>query len=148
MRQPVSTLCRHVARFLPPLVIALLLGACGTVGSLGGGDDGGSASSGLASFMNPTDPLDRPTRVGQVSAQAKRCGFVFQPAQLRASYFSYEQSLGQDPRQIAKLQNAYDYSFEAVSEIANEDKDYCTRDKVDEIRANLNQYLSGNFQTP
>lgn len=129
--------------------VLLLLSACGTVSSLGGGggNDGGGASTGLASFTRGSkDALERPTRVGWTSARASRCGFVFDPARLRASYLSYEQSAGNSPKQMQKIQEAYDYALESVASEANKDPNYCTRQRVDEIRADLNRYLAGDFR--
>lgn len=127
----------------------LLLSACGTVSSLGGGGDSDGASTGLASFTRSSgDALDRPTRVAWTSARASRCGFVFDPARLRASYLAYEQSYGHSPKQMRKIQEAYDYALESVATTANKDPNYCTRQRVDETRADLNRYLAGDFRAP
>lgn len=125
----------------------LLLSACGTASSVGGDSNG--ASTGLASFTRSSgDALDRPTRVAWTSARASRCGFVFDPARLRASYLAYEQSYGHSPKQMRKIQEAYDYALESVATTANKDPNYCTRQRVDETRADLNRYLAGDFRAP
>lgn len=148
------------------LVIAVLaaLSGCGTMSSLGGGGDnakapgddstigglwsgGRSAVDGLPGFTKRPDPNDRPTRVGWLSARASLCGFVFDPAQLRARYFAFEQSYGADARRMQEIQRAYDYSLKSTTERAKQDANYCTRKRVDEIRPELNRYLAGNFQT-
>ncbi|MEM7399858.1 MAG: hypothetical protein AAF354_13090 [Pseudomonadota bacterium] len=146
--------------------VALILGAlpgCGTTSSLGGGSSnsgpeagtdtnmgglwsGRSKTSGLPAFKRKAGPDDRPTRVGWLSARASHCGFVFNPAQLRAQYFAFEQSYGADSRRMQQVQKAYDYSLEATTDRAKENANYCTKGRVDEIRPELNRYLSGDFR--
>ena len=148
-------MCTNLWRHCRPIVAAALaipllfaLSACGTMSSLGGGGDDDGASTGIASFTKKrADPMDRPTRVGWTSARASRCGFVFDPARLRGSYLAFERSYGADPRRMQEIQKAYDYSLEATAELAKQNTGYCTRERVDEIRPELNRYLSGNFRT-
>ena len=149
MRSPFSKPIRFLARTACAIALLCCASACGTVSSLGGGGDSDGASAGLASFTRGSgDTLDRPTRVAWTSARASRCGFVFDPARLRASYLAYGQSYGQSPKQMRKIQEAYDYSLESVAVAANKDPNYCTRQRVDEIRADLNRYLAGDFRVP
>lgn len=145
-------------------LLALLFGlsACGTTGSSGGGTKagsgagenpisglwgGGSSSGGLPTFKKKPGPNDRPTRVGWLSARAARCGFVFDEARLRASYLAFEQSYGADPKRMQEIQKAYDYALQSTAEGAKQDAGYCTRERVDEIRPELNRYLAGDFRT-
>lgn len=149
MRLPLTKPIRVLAGAIAAAALLCLLGACGTVSSLGGGGGGDTASTGLTSFTRKSgDPLARPTRVAWTSARASRCGFVFDPARLRASYLAYEQSYGNDPQQMRKIEEAYDYSLQSVAAEANKDPNYCTHSRVDEIRADLNQYLAGDFRAP
>jgi len=128
------------------MLLAGALTACGTTSYFGGSDDG--ASTGAASFMRrSSDPLARPTQVAWTSARATRCGFVFDPAQLRSRYLATEQSSGQNPRQMQKIKEAYDYTLQSVSEEARKDANYCTRERIDEVKADLNRYLAGDFRT-
>jgi len=130
----------------------VMVSGCGAMSSLGGGDDGtGASSGGLAGGGIPalpkiTDPNDRPTRVGWLSARASLCGFVFDPAQLRAQYFAFEQSYGADGRRMQEVQRAYDYSVESTTARAKKDTKYCTKKRVDQIRPELNRYLAGDFR--
>lgn len=137
-----------IATVMALAVLAALPG-CGTMSSLGGGGDGDTdgGSFSFPELPKRTDPNDRPTRVGWLSARASHCGFVFDPAQLRARYFAFEQSYGADPRRMQEIQKAYDYSLQATANRAKEDANYCTRDRVDEIRPELNRYLAGDFRT-
>lgn len=154
----------HFAATAIAITFLVALAGCGTMSSLGGGgsntkkagDDntvgglwsgGRSAVDGFPGFTKRPDPNDRPTRVGWLSARASHCGFVFDPAQLRARYFAFEQSYGADARRMQEIQRAYDYSLESTAERAKQDANYCTRERVDEIRPELNRYLAGNFQT-
>ena len=125
---------------------ALLAGltACGTTSYFGGSDDG--SSTGLASFTKREDLLAPPTQVGWTSARASRCGFVFDPGQLRSRYLASEAAYGRSQQEMQKIQEAYDYALSSVSGDARSDPNYCTRERVDEIRADLNRYLSGDFR--
>lgn len=160
-----SNLLTRARTVIASIAAAAILGAlagCGTMSSLGGGDNakapgddstigglwsGGSSGGGLPGFTKKPGPNDRPTRVGWLSARASRCGFVFDPAQLRARYFAFEQSYGADARRMQEVQRAYDYSLESTAERAKQDTNYCTRKRVDEIRPELNRYLAGDFRT-
>jgi hypothetical protein len=144
------------------VALAAVLPGCGTMSSLGGkntktaGDDntvgglwsgGLPAADGIPGFTKKPGPNDRPTRVGWLSARASHCGFVFDPAQLRMRYFAFEQSYGADARRMQEIQRAYDYSLESTAERAKQNPNYCTRQRVDEIRPELNRYLAGDFRT-
>lgn len=147
------------------VTLLVMLPGCGTMSSLGGGGDNGKAAGddgaigglwsgasdggtlGLPGFTKKPGPNDRPTRVGWLSARASHCGFVFDPAQLRAQYFAFEQSYGADAKRMQEIQRAYDYSLESTASGAKQDVKYCTKERVDEIRPELNRYLAGNFQT-
>ncbi len=139
--------CRTVAALVTCAILGSLPG-CGTTSSVGGGSDNGTGAStdGLTSLPKWTDPNDRPTRVGWVSARASHCGFVFDPAQLRASYFLFEQSYGASQKRMNDIQRAYDYSVESTTARAKENANYCTKERVDEIRPELNRYLAGDFR--
>ena len=69
--------------------LLLALSACGAVQRVRGSKEG--ASSELeARTAAPEDPLARPMQVGWTSARASHCGFVFNPAQLRADFLAAE----------------------------------------------------------
>lgn len=127
--------------------IALLLvglGACGTLGSIGSPDEGVSSEI-EARNMRPEDPLARPTQVGWTSARATRCGFIFNPGQLRSNYLSTEAAYNSQ-LQMEKIEKAYDYTRESVLTSANDDPNYCTKERLDAIRADLNRYLAGDYR--
>jgi len=120
------------------------LSACGTVSRLKGPEDGASTEK-EARYVKPNDPLARPTQVGWTSARATRCGFIFSPEQLRANYLAYESSVGYTPQQMAKIEKAYDYTRNSVLTDINNDSRYCTKDRLDAIRADLHRYLAGDY---
>ncbi|MDJ0514274.1 MAG: hypothetical protein QNJ62_12605 [Methyloceanibacter sp.] len=154
---------RPIAGVAAAALILSALAGCGTTSSLGSGGSnsgpaagtdtnvgglwsGGSKPNGFPGFTRKAGPNDRPTRVGWLSARASHCGFVFDPAQLRAQYFAFEQSYGADSKRMQEVQKAYDYSLEATADRAKENANYCTKERVDEIRPELNRYLAGDFR--
>lgn len=125
-------------------VVLAALTACGTVNRLKGPEDGASTEKD-ARNVKPDDPLARPTQVGWTSARATRCGFVFNPAQLRANYLAYESGFGYPPQEMAKIEKAYDYTRESVLSTISDDTRYCTTARLDAIRVDLNRYLAGDY---
>lgn len=136
----------HITTTATVLAAALLatLTACGTVSSFSK-PDAGAATEADARNVNPDDPLARPTQVGWVSARATRCGFIFNAAQFRANYLSWESRTGHSPQQMKKIEEAYDYTRESVLEGANQDSRYCTKERLDATRVDLNRYLAGDY---
>jgi len=131
-----------LARFavLPALLLALT--ACGTVG----GSKNGASTEVAAYNVRPDDPLARPTQVGWTSARATRCGFVFNPQQLRANYLASEATFGYSQTKMQKITHAYDYTRESVLKQISNDPGYCNKDRLDAIRVDLNRYLSGDYR--
>jgi hypothetical protein len=126
------------------VTLLVALAACSTVSKIQGPKDGASTET-EARNMRPDDPLARPTQVGWTSARATRCGFVFNPQQLRANYLSAESRYGHSPQQMQKIQKAYDYTRESVLITINDDPAYCNKERLDAIRADLNRYLAGDY---
>jgi len=125
------------------LVLAAL-SACGTVSRLKGPENGASTEK-EARNVKADDPLARPTQVGWTSARATRCGFVFSPEQLRANYLASESAAGYSLKQMAKIEQAYDYTRQSVLTSISDDTRYCTKDRLDAIRVDLNRYLAGDY---
>jgi hypothetical protein len=140
---PSSTSCAAIAAIL---VIALAaLSACSTVSGLTGSVDGASTEK-AARNVEPTDPLARPTQVGWTSARATRCGFIFNPNQLRSDYFAAELAAGRSQAEMKKIKKAYNYTHESVTITINDNHSYCNKERLDAIRADLNRYLSGDYR--
>ena len=95
--------------------------------------------------MAMNDPMARPTQVAWTSARAKHCGFVFDPAQLRANYLSAEMQAGNPPEQMQKIERAYDYTLQSVTATIKDDLTYCGKERTDAIRIDLNRYLAGDY---
>ena len=93
------------------------------------------------------DPLAAPVHVGTTSARAKFCGFIFDPARLRANFLASRAQFT-PPDQMQKVEKAYDYSFERVSGTIAEERNYCSKDRVEMIRRDINRYLAGDFTPP
>ena len=130
---------------LASLIVALAAGqfaACSTVDKVRGKD--GASNDAEAVEVKPEDPLARPIQVAWTSARAKYCGFLFDPARLRANFMA-SAAAGASPDQIKKLERAYDYTFESVTAGIGDDPSYCSKARTDAIRIDLNRYLAGDF---
>jgi hypothetical protein len=122
---------------------ALLSGtlcACSTVDSLANKDPEKEARD-----VALNDPLARPTQVAWTSARASHCGFVFNPAQLRASYMAAEMQAGNTPEQMQKIEHAYDYTLQSVTATIKDDFRYCNDARTAAIKKDLNRYLAGDY---
>lgn len=84
-------------------------------------------------------------QVGWTSARASYCGFIFDPAQLRASYLASEARAGKSPEEIAKLERAYDYTRDSVTASIKSNLAYCNKERTNAIRRDLNRYLAGDY---
>ena len=137
-------------RFAQSLSIGLLLAATVMHAGCGGGASGLTTGATLpadapAGGINNEHPLARPISVAWTSARARRCGFHFDPAKLRASYLAYEAQQGAAGDQLAKIQSSYDSTVNTISTRINGDPDYCTDRKGADIKADLQRHLAGNF---
>jgi hypothetical protein len=121
-------------------VATVLLASCGTVGSLTSKDPEQEARN-----IALDDPLARPTQVAWTSARASYCGFVFDPAQLRANFMSAEMQAGNTPEQMQKVERAYDYTLQSVAATIKDNLSYCTTERTAAIRVDLNRYLAGDY---
>jgi len=90
------------------------------------------------------NPLARPIGVAWTSARARRCGFNFDPAKLRASYLAYEASQSKGEL-LAKSEKSYDTTFQVITERISADPNYCTDRKGAEIKTELARHLKGDF---
>lgn len=98
-----------------------------------------------APAINNEDPMARPAAVAWTSARARRCGFYFDPAKLRASYLAYESRQGAAGEQLAKIEKSYDTTFKVISDRVSSEADYCTEKKGAEIKADLERHLAGDY---
>jgi hypothetical protein len=130
------------AAFAVAMFVAAL-SACGTVDTIRG--KVASDPEMDARKASPEDPLARPTQVGWTSARASHCGFIFDPDQLKANYLASEAQAGKIPQEIAKLERAYDYTRDSVTATIKTNLTYCSKERTNAIRRDLNRYLAGDF---
>jgi aerobic-type carbon monoxide dehydrogenase small subunit (CoxS/CutS family) len=136
----------RVGRAAISLAATLLVGAlcaCGTVNRIRGTE--GASTEQAARQMAPQDPMARPIQVAWTSARASHCGFIFDPGQLRANYLAAEAQAGKTPAEMAKIERAYDYTRESVTDQIKGDLSYCTKERTAAIRRDLNRYLAGDY---
>ncbi len=117
---------------------ATLNAGCGSsIGGLGAAE---------APVVSDDNPMARPIQVAWTSARAQRCGFYFDPARLRTTYLGYEQrQAGMTSEQFAKIQASYDSTFKTISAKVSADPDYCSDKKGEEIKADLQRHLAGDY---
>jgi hypothetical protein len=94
--------------------------------------------------LSNENPLARPMAVAWTSARAEKCGFYFDPVKLRASYLAYEAKQA-NPEQLGRAQHVYDTTFKSIGQRIATNPDYCTSRKSDEIKADLQRHLAGDF---
>ena len=138
-----SELAAYAALAVAAALLAASLSACSTLGSVGNKD--GASTETEARNVVPEDPLARPTQVGWTSARASYCGFIFNPAELRANFLAAEAQAGNTPEQMQKIEHAYDYTLESVTATIKDDLRYCNTERTAAIRKDLNRYLAGDY---
>ncbi|HEU0061801.1 MAG TPA: hypothetical protein VFR19_18100 [Hyphomicrobiaceae bacterium] len=134
-------------RFARLLTAGLLLAGAALTAGCGGNAAGLTTSStgGDSKVPSNDDPLARPTFVAWTSARAKRCGFFFDAAKLKASYLAYESKQGKSAGDLANFERVYDQTFKSTSDSAWASDDYCTEKKGAEIKQELARHLGGDY---
>lgn len=137
----------ELAAYAAVAVAAALLAAsspgCSTLDSVRNKD--GASTEKEARDVAPEDPLARPTQVGWTSARASHCGFIFNPAELRANFLAAEAQAGNTPEQMQKIERAYDYTLQSVTATIKDNLRYCNNERTAAIRKDLNRYLAGDY---
>lgn len=124
-------------------LLVVALSACGPINRMRGKE--GASNELDARNVEPEDPLARAIQIGWTSARASYCGFIFDPNQLRANYLASEMQAGKTPSEITKLERAYDYTRESVTDKIKDNIYYCTKERAAAIRRDLNRYLAGDY---
>lgn len=93
-------------------------------------------------------PAARAMHVGALTARAVKCGYNFDPGQLKAAFFASEAARGTQPNQTAVLEQAYNVSFNGVNKVATTEPNYCNKNKTKKIKADLTRALAGDFAPP
>lgn len=96
----------------------------------------------------PSSPTDRAFQVGSVTARAAKCGYNFDAAKLKASYMAHEIGRGAGNDEVARIEKIYDVAYNGISKAAAQEADYCSERKTQEIKADLNRLLAGDFEPP
>lgn len=141
-------------RILPIFVLAAGLAGCSggggvsTASILGGEAAPTPATAAAEPAVVASNPTDRAFQVGAVAARATKCGYNFDGQQLKASYFAHEVGRGASNEEIAKLQQIYDVAHSGVAKATASEPDYCTERRTNEIKADLNRLLAGDFEPP
>lgn len=133
-------LAAYAAFAIAAALLVAALSGCSTVNRVRGKDTETAARN-----VAPEDPLARPTQVGWTSARASHCGFIFNPAELRANFLASEAQAGATPQQMEKIEHAYDYTLESVTATIKDNLGYCTKERTAAIRVDLNRYLAGDY---
>src|SRR6476659_4059793 len=141
---------RSRSRVAPVLAMAVgcslaLLQACSTVERVTSTSKQGATTDAAARYVQPQDPLARPIQVAWTSARASYCGFMFDPVKLKNDYMADESRRRNNPYQLQKISEAYDYTLESVTGTIKSDPTYCNKDRTDAIRADLKRYLAGDY---
>lgn len=141
-----------VTRGLGAVGLAVTLAACSSgsaglsTGALFGGGDKTAAAP--AAAPPPPTPDDRAVHVGATSARATRCGYVFDPANVRSAYLAYEAGLGGAPDQLARTEKSYDYTVASIGKTISANADYCSDEQTSVIKKDLAKVLAGDFSAP
>ena len=90
-------------------------------------------------------PTDRALQVATVSARAQKCGYAFNPGQLRQAFFAAETAAGLPADQLVGLQQRYDFTTNAIAKAIAPNSGYCDRNRTQIIKADLNRHLAGDF---
>lgn len=139
---------------IPTLTVACLAGllaGCGagsslTTGSLFGGGDKIEPSQ--AQAPKPVTPSERALYVAATVARAQRCGFYFEPEQVKASYLAAESQAGTPPELMQKVTREFEFTRQSIITAAAKDEAYCTEGRTREVKAALNRHLAGDFNPP
>lgn len=139
---------QDIILILAAMGLAGTLAGCGAGSSLTTGSLVGGSGAGQPAAPKPVTASDRALHVGATVARAQRCGFVFDPEQVRASYFAAEQQAGAAPDVLQRVQKEFDFTRQNVLAAIAKDDAYCTEGRNREVKAALNRQLAGDFDPP
>lgn len=93
-------------------------------------------------------PADRALHVAATSARAQKCGYYFDPEQLKTAYLGFEASNGLPADQVVGVEKLFDFTKSKIAaQIAN-DASYCSSERTNTIKAELTRYLAGDYAPP
>jgi hypothetical protein len=135
---------RSISNAMLAMATAAVLAACSSNASpiitgsvFGGGNQPAMTEVGsdVGMKVKAEDPAAKPIQVAWTSARAAKCGFYFDPAKLRSAY------LATDPA----AQQAYDAAHAQVIKALASKEDYCSKETIADIRADLRRHLAGDY---
>lgn len=128
----------------PSVILAIfcvILAGCG--GRLVGSD--GSQSTVVAPAPQST-PSQRAVQVAWTAASARYCAFGLNPEKLKADYLAWETAHGASPETVMSLDSTYDKAFRTFYDKVKETPGYCSKQKIEEIRPEINRHLAGDYE--
>jgi len=131
-------------------VIALTVSACGNGGGVTTGTLFGKSNP-TESGPPPPKPIsstDRAVFVGATVARAQRCGFYFNPDEIRSNFIAAEQQSGAPEAAVQKATKEFDFTRQTVIAAAAKEEGYCTEGRTREVKAALTRQLAGDFNPP
>ncbi|MDX2154866.1 MAG: hypothetical protein SFW09_00020 [Hyphomicrobiaceae bacterium] len=138
---------RRIATGVSCVGVALMLGACSLESSAL--STGTLLGAGKQKEPTPAElATDRAVHVAATSANASRCGYVFDPAQVKASYLAFEQGQGAAADFAQQLDKSYDFTHAKIAKSTVNAEDFCSEEQTAIIKRNLNKVLAGDFSAP
>lgn len=86
--------------------------------------------------------------VGVTAARAQKCGYYFDPQQLRSNFLAAEAQRTTSPEALKKIETSYDFSNLRVSRQIASQEGYCDASRTANIKKDLTRYLAGDFSAP
>ena len=127
-------------------VVSGLLAGCGASAGMSTGSLFGASNTNAP--PKPVTPMDRTIYVASTTAKAQRCGYYFDPVQLKSNYLASETQAGLAPADLQKLSQAYDKVHKQISVSAGASENYCNSGVNHQVKAALNRQLAGDFTPP
>jgi hypothetical protein len=141
----------HISSILSGLALAaatVAVGGCGAGSGLSTGSLIGGPAASAAAGPKPVTASDRALYVAANVARAQRCGFYFDPEQVKANFVAAEQQAGTAPEVMPKVIKEYDFTRQSVLAGTANDPAYCTEGRTREVKAVLTRQLAGDFNPP
>ncbi|MEC9367225.1 MAG: hypothetical protein VX871_00850 [Pseudomonadota bacterium] len=137
---------RAIRPVILSMLVAGLLAGCSTGSRLGLTEKPKDASAPApVDLSRENSPSNRATQVAWTAARAQYCAFNMRSEKLRVDYLAYEGRQGLSAEDMAKLTRLYDLTYNTFYAQIRETPTYCTRDRIDEIRPEINRHLAGDY---
>lgn len=94
----------------------------------------------------PATPANRAVQVAWTAASARYCAFGLNPQKLKGDYLAWERSQGVPPTTIQDLDKTYDKAFLTFYDKVKGVPGYCSKERIEKIRPEINRHLAGNYE--